>query len=957
MRPRFLLVLALALPLFGAGSAKRPITHKDYDSWRSIGSPTLSRDGKWLAYGLFPQAGNGEFVVRELASGKERRENAGELPPPPEPDPDEPPQENPRPRAIRIYFTADGKFAVATTFPTRQAVAAARKARKKPEEMPNPGLLVVPLAGGDVIRIDSVRSVQVAEKGDGWFAYLKEPAGAAPPADESAEEPESRPRERTTAAGELTLMRAGVATRTFPDVSEFALAKDGRTLVFAVSSKASEHNGAFAVTPGTEGAPAPVLAGNGRYVKLTWNRDQDRLALLSDREDSAARRPKLRLYLWERTSGTAAKEAVAASSEGMRADWEISDRGALTFSRDGSRLFFQTTPSRPPRAALPPAEERVVADLWHWKDPLIQPMQRVRAAAERVRAYRAVYHVASGKVVPLASIAMATTNPSDDGLLAIGAEEGAYESRVDFDGRFADYYLIDTVSGTRRLVAERLRGGGGPPGAGSAVSFSPDGRHLLYYCDGHWFAAPVTSGPAVNLTSGLSVKFADEEDDTPDPATSYGNAGWSMDGKWVLLNDRYDVWRVSPDGKIASNLTAGIGRRDRVVFRVVRQQEEDDQENRGHDPAKPLLLSAVNDRTRASAFYRTTIGVEKAPEKLIERNAALRFVAKAKDADVVLITATTFGEQPDLHVTDMSFRKLEKVTDANPQQSEFLWGSAELIHFRNTDGEPLQAALFKPEGFDATKKYPLMVYIYERLSNQLHSFAAPAPGTSVNRSYYVSNGYLFLMPDISYRVGYPGKSALHSVMPAIQAVVDLGIVNEDAIGIQGHSWGGYQIAYMVTQTKRFKAAVAGAPVGNMTSAYNGIRWGTGLPRQFQYEQTQSRIGGSLWETPLRFIENSPVFMADRVTTPLLMIHDDQDDAVPWYQGIELFLSLRRNGKEAYLINYNGERHGLRRRPNQKDWTVRMQQFFDHHLKRAPKPDWMDRGVPYLERDQEKLRYQ
>jgi dipeptidyl aminopeptidase/acylaminoacyl peptidase len=270
---------------------------------------------------------------------------------------------------------------------------------------------------------------------------------------------------------------------------------------------------------------------------------------------------------------------------------------------------------------------------------------------------------------------------------------------------------------------------------------------------------------------------------------------------------------------------------------------------------------------------------------------------------------------------------------------------------------PLQATLFKPVGFDAKKKYPLMVYIYERLTQNLHSFVNPAPGHSVNTSYYVSNGYLVLQPDIVYTIGQPGQSALKCVLPAIQAVVDQGFVDEKTIGIQGHSWGGYQIAYMVTQTTRFRAAEAGAPVGNMTSAYSGIRWGTGLPRQFQYEHTQSRIGRTIFEDPFKYVENSPVFHAPRVTTPMLILHDDNDDAVPWYQGIEYFLALRRNGKEAYLMNYNGEYHGLRRRADQMDYTVRMQQFFDHFLKGAPAPEWMEKGVPYLERDEEKLKFQ
>jgi dipeptidyl aminopeptidase/acylaminoacyl peptidase len=326
---------------------------------------------------------------------------------------------------------------------------------------------------------------------------------------------------------------------------------------------------------------------------------------------------------------------------------------------------------------------------------------------------------------------------------------------------------------------------------------------------------------------------------------------------------------------------------------------------------------------------------------------------KAKDADVLVLTAATFHEFPDLYVTDAGFHELKKVSHANPQQASLIWGRAELVRFDNLDGVALRGMLIKPEDFDPEKKYPMLVYIYEKLSQNLHHFVDPKPGTSINASYYASNGYLVFMPDIVYTVGAPGQSALKCVLPGIQAVVDRGFVDEKAIGIQGHSWGGYQIAYLITQTGRFKAAAAGAPVANMTSAYGGIRWGSGLPRQFQYEHTQSRIGGSLWQYPTRFIENSPLFMADRVKTPLLMLHNDQDDAVPWQQGIEYFLALRRLGKEVYLFNYNGEPHGMRKRVNQRDYTVRLQQFFDHHLKGAPRPQWMEQGIPYQPRPGER----
>jgi dipeptidyl aminopeptidase/acylaminoacyl peptidase len=371
------------------------------------------------------------------------------------------------------------------------------------------------------------------------------------------------------------------------------------------------------------------------------------------------------------------------------------------------------------------------------------------------------------------------------------------------------------------------------------------------------------------------------------------------------------------------------------------------------DPARPLLLQGENLKTMDSGFFRGSIdGAE--PTQLMMAAKSFSAPVKAKDADVYLLTAQTFNEFPDLISTDSSFKELRKVSNANPQKAQLLWGNAELVAFKNSDGVPLQAALYKPENLDAKKKYPMMVYIYERLTQNVNHFVNPAPGTSINISYYVSNGYLVLTPDIVYTTGYPGQSALKCVLPAVQAVVDRGIVDEKAIGIQGHSWGGYQIAYMVTQTNRFRAVEAGAPVVDMISAYDGIRWGTGITRQFQYERTQSRIGGSIWQYPTRFIENSPIFWADKVQTPVLILQNDGDTAVPWYQGLEFFLALRRLGKEVYLFNYNGQPHGLQDRADQKDYAIRMQQYFDHYLKGAPAPDWMEKGVPFLQRDKTEL---
>ncbi len=904
-------------------AAKRPLTHKDYDAWNSIHNPTLSHDGHYLAYGLFPQEGDGAVVVRDLTAGKEWRENAGELPPPIPPDPNS--DEPPRPRGIKVNFTEDSKTLVFISYPKRADLDRARKEKKKPEEMPKGDLVVMDLGTATASRAFSIKSFVVPEKGNGYVAYLKEANGAV-----------------KNLGTDLVLRKLSDQTeRTFPDVTEFTLSKDGKTLSYAVASAKEDTDGAY-VVPTAGGEPRTLLTGKGKYEKLTWDDKQDELAFLSDRDDARPKMPHFKLYLWNARL-SAAEEAVSTATPGFHQGYLINDQAPLAFSKDGSVVFFGAAPPAPPAPPVrtgPPADDEVSFDLWHYKDDHIQPMQKATAAADRRKSFRAAYHVAGHKLVQLADETMTDAVPNESGLYALGADDREYRAMRDYGERLSDTYLVDTETGARKLLAKKHVG---------TVTWSPDGRYALNFDGKDWLTMAVPSGKVTNITAKLGVNFWFEETDTPSTPRAYGNAGWTKDGKYVLLYDRFDIWQVTPDGSSAANLTAGLGRKQNLELRYAKLEPEE----KSIDPAKPLLLRAENILTRESGFYRTRLDSKTGPEKIVMAAKDFGTPVKARDADVLVLATQTFNEFPDLLATDSSMKELRKVSDANPQKAELNWGTAEMVSFKNLDGVPLQGALYKPENFDPTKKYPMIVYIYERLSQNINHFVDPRPMHTINFSYYVSNGYLVFTPDIVYTVGYPGSSALKCVMAGVDAVVAKGFVDEKNIGIEGHSWGGYQIAYMVTQTTRFKAVEAGAPVSDMISAYDGIRWGAGVPRQFQYEKTQSRIGGSLWQYPMRFVENSPIFWADKIQTPMLLLHNDSDDAVPWYQGIEFYLGLRRLGKEVYMFSYNGEPHGIRRRPNQKDFAMRMQQFFDFELKGAPKPDWMEHGIPYLEHGRQK----
>jgi len=957
-----------------AQQPKRPITHSDYDSWRTIQGQQLSRDGKFVAYAYLPEDGDGEIVVRNLASGSDWRAPRGYRPP------TTPPEDGnvaeflaAQARLVRPVLTADSRFVIFAIEPNKDEVKKAKRDQKKPEDMPKNALGIMDLTSGQVTRIERVKNFQVPEDGAGFIAYLLEgkpedkkpetrkdeakpqPSSSEPTSTSSQTTPATTPsspatnkkgKEKKKEYGSNLVLRSTATNieRTFNDVLDYSFSKDARSLIYAASSRKDETNGVYLVAPQNESTSLTLIAGKGKYQKLTWDEDQTQLAFISDRDEAEAQQPKFKIYHWNRRDDKA-NEIVSNSSPNFRKDFVVSEKASLTFALDGSRLFFGIAPPPEPEKDAdkePLDDEKVLVDLWNWKDDYIQPIQKVRAEQDRNRSYRAVYNLKDKKLVQLADETMENVSPANDGRYAIGADDRAYRRLRDWDASYADYYLINTEDGSRKLLAQKRQGN---------FSLSPKATYATYFDGKDWHSLSVPGGKDVNLTKNLGVNFWDEDTDTPSTPGSYGAAGWANDDKYFLIYDRFDIWQVRPDGESAKNLTDGVGRKEKTELRYVRL----DPKERSIDPAKSLLLHAENEDTRDSGFYRDRIdgGL---PEKLVMSARDYSNPTKAKDADVLLLTAARFDQFPDLLVAGLDFKSISKVSDGDKQRAQFNWGTSELIGYKNLDGIPLKGMLIKPENFDPTKKYPMIVYIYERLSQGLHSFRNPTPGTSINPIFYASNGYLVFMPDIVYTIGYPGQSALKCVLPAVQAVVDKGFVDENAIGIQGHSWGGYQIAYMVTQTNRFKAAAPGAAVSNMTSAYSGIRWGSGVPRQFQYERTQSRIGGSLWEYPMRYLENSPVFRADRVQTPLLMINNDEDDAVPWYQGIEYYLALRRLNKEVYLFSYNGEKHGLRKRQNQKDYTRRLQEFFDHFLKGAPAPEWMEKGIPYIQREQEKEKY-
>ena len=1007
---------------------KKMITHDVYANWRSIQGDKLSRDGQWAAYALVAQEGDGELVIRHLASGREWR----------------------HPRGTAPIFSADAHYVAFAIQPNRAEIDKAKKEKKKGEDLPKPGFGVMDLATGKVETLNRVKRFGFPEEGGNWLAVLLEA-----PKDEKKDSKNESEKESTTAKpddiqdgiSDQQMAGAGSASASgkkkeagselqlwdltsgkhisYKDVAEFVWAKNGGLLAYSVSvkdaaktaekasdkliekvteksaekviektnekigektaekinqktdstiasstdkikeaekSKEASKEGVYLFST-ADSSVQSLLTGAGSYKQLRFDDAGTQLAFVSNRDQLLAQRNEksseklienttqkeknkesdkakdpdptaFSLFYWHAKDQAASLLANGATL-GMPIAWSPSEFGEVAFSKDGARLFFGTTED--PKIEPKDAPEPMKVDLWHWKDPELQSMQKVKAEKEKQRSYRAVVHLADKRFVQLANKTMPVVITNDNAQFALGISDLPYQILQSWDSLYYDAYALDLQTGQSKPLAKKLR---------FEPALSPAGQYMLAFDapTSTWFSWSTADGSKTNLTGKLKVHFEDIKQDTPEPRSAYGFAGWTENDASVVVYDQFDLWEINPVTHVSTNLTAGYGRKNHLELRYVSL----DKEQKFLPSDQNWVLATTNETDRSSGYVQQNPkGGE--PVKLIHANKMISGLLKAKLADTVSFTQQSFEEFPDLWASNLKMQSPQKISNANPQQNQYNWGTQELVSYTTTDGKKLKALLAKPDNFDPKKKYPMMVYIYENMTDNLYRHVPPAPSQNINVTRYVSNGYIVLRPDIVYTTGYPGKSAMNTVLPAIQQVIAKGYVDPQRVGIQGHSWGAYQINYLLTHTNIFRAAEAGASMANMISGYGGIRWGTGMSRAFQYERGQSRIGGTPWGDQAKYIENSPIFKVDKVQTPYLTIHNDEDDAVPYYQAIEFFTALRHLGKEAYWFNYNGEKHGLRERDNIKHYTVHMAEFFDHYLLGSPRPEWMDKPVPYLER--------
>ena len=906
-----------------AWAQKKPLDHDVYDGWQSVRSVMLSPDGDLVSYEVTPQEGDGTLYLKNLKTGAELAVARG----------------------TGLKWAQDaawGLFTVKAPFAeTRQA----KIDKKKKDDQPKDSLAKVDL---HTFAWEIVGAAGTTDLGYDGAPYLF-----------AAQDVKGRKSKNL-----LVINTATAAVDTLKNVSDFEASKSGSRLavITAKEEKDSLSRSAVILYDFPKGSIDTLSSGRKTYDNVEFSEAGDKLLFTAtDQEEETDGTPRHGIYLAQekvqvkatrRTPAVTAWqtcELLSADSADLPEGWVAGASCEPVFSNRASRVLLDLSEYVPAKDTTVYDFEAAQLDIWVWDQHTVPPMDKV--ARNRTRSLLAVVNLdRPGQLVVL------SRHPSDRITFFDGAEaDYALSSDTDayvIDNMWAaenraDVSLVNLHDGSRRTVRE---------GASGYVMPSPYGKYLAWFNpeDGNWYSWNTTTSALVNLTGPTGVVFWDEEDDHPTGCyVPGGMPSWAGNDEFLLLSDRYDVWKFDPDGKKAECLTRGAGRRDKVKYSVVNLDRKNDPylfQNVSTLPVKgSIRLLAFNERDKRNGYAMVDVAKGGEPQGFLAEKSFTQ-LTKAENADVIAYLKGDFRHPMDLYVARGNWSGERKLTSINPQQADYRWGDAQLVHWNAYDGTPLDGLLFTPDGLDKSGKYPMMIYFYEKYSESLYDYRAPAPSRStVNIPFYVSRGYVVFIPDIVYKDGHPGESAYNCICAGAEEMCrQFPFIDKSRMAIQGQSWGGYQTAYLVTRTNMFAAAGAGAPVGNMTSAYGGIRWESGNSRISQYEHGQSRIGKTLWEDGGLdlYIENSPVFHAPNVTTPVLIMHNDNDGAVPWYQGIEFFMSLRRLGKPAWLLEYNNEAHNLVERRNSKDLSIRLQQFFDHYLQGAPEPVWMKEGIPY-----------
>lgn len=581
-------------------------------------------------------------------------------------------------------------------------------------------------------------------------------------------------------------------------------------------------------------------------------------------------------------------------------------------------------------------EEQVKLDIWSWNDVNLQPEQLLSSGRFYKEFFTSVFDLKNKKLVKIEDDTLQIIRTWDKSSFALAASSIAYDTNKTFDYPWrSDVYLIDLRDGSKKLAVK---------GNFSDILFTPDGKFVVYENDKdtNLYLRNLSGQTEKCITCPIEERWL-EDLNGMDYIPGFA-------GRMELDENKNTIWFNSTKALYSFQFATGELSRitpEEWLNRKIELNYYKIESDSAYFNPENIIISVFDLESKFNTYYaldknynlKEILSGYFEARNFIYDKTHKRYFARIQNNELY----------PNFYLVENN--QYKQLTDINPQQKNYNWSIVEPVKWTAYDGQELEGLLYKPEDYDSTKKYPLLVYYYETSSEDIHLHSTPRPTASIIfPTEYASSGYFVLMPDIRYEIGYPAKGAYNAIMSGTDHVLELyPSIDSTRMGLQGQSWGGYQTAQMVTMTTRYAAAMAGAPVSNMFSAYGGIRWGSGISRQFQYEHSQSRIGQTIWEAPELYVENSPLFGLDEVKTPLLIMHNDEDGAVPWYQGIELFMGLRRLQQPVWLLNYNGDGHNLMKKGNRKDLSRRMKQFFDFYLNNGSKPSWMEKGIPAHEK--------
>ena len=889
-------LLFLAQTAAVSAQEQKVLTLDDYPQWRRVTATAISPDGKWMTYAYRPNEGNDTLYV-ELLDGDTRYEI---------------------PLGSGPAFSSDSRWLAVTISPPRDGGGGGgRRGQGGASNASGRKVKLLELATGKEQVQENITGSGFSD--DARFFVVRKRQNA----DDA---------EHSGTDLILTDLGSGLV-QNIGNVADYAFNDPVSKLAYTVDAAGGTGNGVYLMNM-RQGTLRPLDTSEARYSRLTWNEEGTALAVLRGSKPDSMERRENTLLAWTDIGGRRQQAIVydPTADDSFPAGMVLSELAGLGWNEGRTMLFtgVKEQLEEPPESDEPQAD----VDVWHWADVRVQSVQMRQASRDRNFTWASVIHLDGPRFLRLAEGDIRSVTFTDDGRWGIGRDQTPYEGMIAWGGSKADYYRIDTATGERTLMVENL---------GRAMGTSPDGKWYLYLKDEHVRVRNIESGAETDLTALSGVDFVNRQDDHPYELPAYGVAGWSENGRMVLLNHKFDIWALPLKGGDAVNLTAGVGERDQIRFRYTRL----DREEETIDTSRPMLLSAYGEWTKKSGYFELKQGEE--PRPLIWEDMNIGRLSKAEDADRAIYTMQTFEQFPDYWVSGLDFSNSRKVTDANPQQADYRWGRRVLVDFENSRGVRLQATLTLPAGYREGQRYPMLVYHYELMSSRHHSYSMPTYDDRPHMSTYASDGYLVLMPDIVYVEGHPGDSAMDCVGSAVRKVIEMGYADPEHIGLQGHSWGGYQSSFMVTQTDLFAAVVTGAPPTNLISFYNTLYKSSGNVQQGIMEVGQVRMGTTPFEDFDLYLSQSPIHHTGDISTPFLILHGIEDGSVDWMQGLEYYNMARRMGKEVIFLSYPGEGHHLGRKENQIDFLIRMKQFFDHYLKGTAAPAWMTEGVPFLEK--------